>query len=177
MIRIKQFENKDLELAMEVVKLAFYREGKDDEFNEWNFINQVRSDKSFVSELCLLAIIEDEHVGYNLLTKAGINNEEGLVLGPLAVKPTYQKLGVGKKMVEYAIEKAKELGYKWIVLTGGDYYYQFGFEDASLYGVIISDDHPENKYLKILVLAEDKVVTEGSIKFAEPFYDENGELL
>ncbi len=177
MIKIKQFVNKDLELAMKVVKLAFYREGKDDKFNEWNFIDQVRSDKAFVDELCLIAISDDEYVGYNLLTKASISNENGLVLGPLAVKPTHQKRGVGKKLVEYAIDKAKELGYKWIALIGGDYYYQFGFKNASSYGVIISDDHPENKYLKILVLSEDKVVNEGKIKFADSFYDESGELL
>ena len=177
MVRIKQFESDDLERAKEVVKLAFYRDGKNDEFNEWNFIDKVRKDKSFVDELCLIAISEDEYVGYNLLTKASIGNENGLVLGPLAVKPNHQKLGVGKKLVEHAIEKAKELGYSWITLTGGDYYYQFSFKDASSYGVIIGEDHPENKYLKILILSDDEYVPEGNIKFADSFYDENGELL
>jgi predicted N-acetyltransferase YhbS len=177
MVRIKQFESKDLERSMEVVRLAFDRDGKDEKFNEWNFIDQVRNDKSFVDELCLIATVEDEFVGYNLLTKASIGNESGLVLGPLAVKPTRQKLGVGKKLVEHAIEKAKELGYRWISLTGGDYYYQFSFKDASTYGVMIDDGHPENKYLKILILSNDDYVCGGKLKFADSFYDENGELL
>lgn len=177
MVRIKQFESKDLEFTKEVVRLAFYRDGKDDEFNEWNFIDHVRNDKSFVDELCLIAVTEDEYIGYNLLTKAFIGNERGLVLGPLAVKPSHQKLGVGKKLVEHAIEKAKELEYRWISLTGGDYYYQFSFKDASTYGVIIGDGHPENKYLKILILTDDDYVCSGKLKFADSFYDENGDLL
>lgn len=177
MVEIKQFDDSQLEQVKEVVKSAFYREGKDSQFNEWNFIDDVRRDRAYIEELCFVAVDDSEYLGYVLLTEAHINANVGLVLGPLAVKDTHQKKGIGKQLVRYAIERAKALGYCWIALTGGDYYYQFGFEDASTYDVRINEGHPENKYLKLLILDESKTVHEGCIVFADSFYDANGELL
>lgn len=61
---------------------------------------------------------------------------EILELAPLAVLPKYQKSGIGKMLMNKAIERAKELGYKSIVVLGHEKYYpKFGFEKASKYGV------------------------------------------
>lgn len=182
MIIIEQFKNNDLELIEEVVKSAFYTDGmdtdgNDNEFNEWNFVEKVKDDEAFVKELCLVAKTEDEYIGYILLTKANIGSDNGLVLGPLAVVPDHQDSSVGQELVEHAINKAEELGYKWIVVAGGEYYYQFGFENATDYNVTISDDDPENKHLKIIFLQDDKTINEGNIKFADSFYSRNNQLV
>jgi putative acetyltransferase len=91
MIKIRRFEDRDLEATMGVVKEAFYREGKDADFNEWNFVDNIRSDKDYVKDLCLIAKSDDEYLGYNILTKGSVGDQKGLILGPIAVKPSHQK--------------------------------------------------------------------------------------
>jgi len=177
MITIRRFENKDLEATKTVVKEAFYREGKDADFNEWNFVDEVRSDKDYIKELCLIAKNDNEYLGYNILTKGSIGNQEGLILGPIAVKPSHQKKGIGKKMIASALEKAKDLGYPWVVLVGGDYYFQVGFESAKKYGVEIGPNEPGNDFVKIAFLNDKKSIQPGSIKFADAFYSPSGEIL
>lgn len=96
----------------------------------------------------------------------------------IAVIHTYQDMGIGRKLVKKGLEKVKGLGYEWIALTGGDYYFQFGFEPALKYNIILSESNPENEYLKILFLDRTKVDKVcGSIRFCDSFYNEKGELL
>ncbi|HHY18561.1 MAG TPA: N-acetyltransferase, partial [Firmicutes bacterium] len=97
--------------------------------------------KFLIPELSLAATLKKEIIGYVLLSKALIGKNEGLSLGPLAVKPSYQNKGIGKKLVEYGLKKAKDNGFEWVALTGGDYYAQFGFESALKYGIVLSNNH------------------------------------
>jgi putative acetyltransferase len=43
--------------------------------------------------------------------------------------------------VGYGLKKAKDNGFEWVALTGGDYYAQFGFESALKYGIVLSNNH------------------------------------
>lgn len=175
-ISIRQAGSGDIEEIKAVLREAFYRPGKDEHFNEWEFADRVRSDSGFVPELCLVATINQEIAGYILLSRASIAWHEGLALGPLAVKPLCQGRGIGKRLVESGLKKAHEMGFAWVALTGGDYYRQFGFEDAPNYGIILAEDHPENPYLKIKFTDADRGVS-GKMRFCEAFYDGNGNLL
>lgn len=177
-MKIRMFTPKDLPQAKEVVRLAFWREGKNDRFNEWEFIEKVLGDPAFIPDLCLIAEAEGEIVGYVLLTEAEIGSSKGLALGPLAVAPRRQKQGVGKALMEAGIKEAAALGYPWVALLGGDYYWQFGFEPATPYGAKLAEDHPENKYLKLLFFdTAAKEDTRGEIRFCGSFYSEDGQLL
>lgn len=178
MENLKIIESREIEIerVKEVVKEAFYREDKDLLNNEWEFVDKVRSDEGYVEELSLVAMIDDEVVAYIIFTRAKVGASEGLVLGPLAVKPKYQALGVGKELSEYGLERAKALNYKWISVLGGDYYYQFGFEDALDYSLVIEEGLDENKYLKIMFLDHKRSVS-GKIRYCDTFYDGDGNLL
>lgn len=175
-IIIKQAGENDIEEIKGIIKEAFDRQGKNENFNEWEFADKVRKDPGFISELCLVAICNNEVIGYILLSKALISKNKGLALGPLAIKPSYQRKGIGKKLIDYGLIKAKEYSFEWVALTGGDYYTQFGFESALKYDIVLADNHPENPYLKIKFLGTNRNVS-GEIKFCDYFYDENGELL
>lgn len=175
-IIVRQAMGGDMEEIKTVVRSAFDRPGKNESFNEWEFTGKVRNDAEFIPKLCLVGVCNNEIVGYILLSKALIGKNGGLVLGPLAVLPSYQRKGIGKKLIEYGLEKAKGLNFEWVALTGGDYYTQFGFESALKYDIVLGDNHPENFYLKIKFLDTNRNVS-GEIKFCDSFYDENGELL
>jgi len=178
MIEIREATENDLQAMKATVKTAFYREGKDEIFNEWEFVDRVTKDRGFVKELCQVAVLDKEIVGYILLSKAKIGNNEGLSLGPLAVTPDYQNTGIGKQLVKIGLEQATALGYEWVALTGGDYYFQFGFESALQHNIILSENNPENEYLKVCFLnginASDVC---GVMRFCDSFYNEKGELL
>lgn len=175
-IIVRQAMDKDMEEIKSVVRSAFDRPGKNEFFNEWEFAKRVRNDSEFIPELCFVATNNNQIIGYMLLSKALIGVNEGLTLGPLAVKPPYQRKGIGKKLIQYGLEKAKGLNFEWVALTGGDYYTQFGFESALRHGIAIGEDHPENLYLKIKFL-NGNISVPGKIKFCDSFYDEDGKLL
>ncbi len=178
MMKISVMKKGDLAAAKEVVKDAFWCAGKSETFNEWELADKIMSDEGYVDELCLIASEDDKVVGYNLLSKVTIGSHVGLGLGPIAVKKAYQKNGIGKALMREALKKAEEMGFDYIVLLGGEYYRQFGFMDACDFGVILSENHPENKYIKILYLRDgmkDKV--NGTLRYCASFYDENGALL
>jgi putative acetyltransferase len=178
MIEIREASQSDLKRMKATVKSAFYREGKDEVFNEWEFVERVTKDKGYVKELCQVALLGEEIVGYILLTKAQIGDNQGLSLGPLAVAPAYQHMGIGKQLVKKALEQAKALGYEWVALTGGNYYFQFGFEPALKHHIVLSENNPENEYLKICFLNginANEVC--GVMRFCDSFYNEKGELL
>jgi len=175
-IIIRQASDNDIGEIKSVVKAAFDRPGKDQYFNEWDFVDKVRNDSGFIPDLCLVAIIDSEIVGYILLSKALIGENEGLALGTLAVRPDCQRKGIGKRLIEDGIEKAKEYEFDWIALTGGDYYRQLGFETALDYGIKLGDNHPENPYLKIKLFNNNRNIT-GNMRLCDSFYDENGNLL
>lgn len=59
---IGQADDKSIEEIQSVIREAFYRPGKDEAFNEWNFADKVRTDAGFIPELCLVASINEEIV-------------------------------------------------------------------------------------------------------------------
>ncbi|MDB5599890.1 MAG: family N-acetyltransferase [Xanthobacteraceae bacterium] len=54
-----------------------------------------------------------------------------LLLGPLAVDPGWQKLGVGKALMKRALQAARRRGHRAVLLVGdAPYYGRFGFTAA-----------------------------------------------
>lgn len=141
-------------------------------------MKNILSNPGYINELSIVATIKNEIVGYVILTIATINEHLGLSLGPIAIKPEYQSLEIEKKLIASSINKARKLKYNWIALTGSDYYLSSGFVPAEPFGIVLSENNPENMFLKILYLNEEKRDSvKGVMKFCDSFYNENGELL
>jgi predicted N-acetyltransferase YhbS len=65
------------------------------------------------------------------MTRVSAGKGQGLLLGPLAVRPKYKNLGIGRRLVAIAMEAASNAGYKAVILVGDEPYYgPLGFKRA-----------------------------------------------
>ena len=91
--------------VQELLRACFNREG------EGNLVNALRSNGRTI--LFLVAIQNGEvagHVMFTPVTTSPLSTTTGLGLAPLAVKPKYQKQGIGAKLVEEGLRMCAELG-------------------------------------------------------------------
>ena len=86
--------------------------------------------------LSLVATIRDRVVGHLLYSPAVIGDIEGAALGPLAVRPEYQRKGIGSKLVEAGNARLAADGCPFVILIGHpEYYPRFGFRRAIDFGI------------------------------------------
>lgn len=57
------------------------------------------------------------------MTRVAAGEGRALMLGPLAVKPAYKNLGIGRHLVKLAVEAAAKAGWPAVILVGDEPYY------------------------------------------------------
>ena len=125
-------------------------------------IHNLRNNDTFVKELDFVIEDNNEIVASIFYSKASIKNSDGqtinvLTFGPVSVLPKYQHLGYGKKIIEYSMGKANELGWNEIFITGDpDYYKKFGFESSSKYNVFYSGMNRDDEFPFFMIKIFDK---------------------
>lgn len=151
---IRQEESKDFFIVENLVREAFwnvYQPGCDEHF----IVNQYRDNPDFIKELSLVLELDNKIIGYIMFSKAQIDCDNGTKLdvvtfGPLAIHPDFQRKGFGKILVDYSLEKAKDLGYTCVFICGnGEFYGKSGFVPATTKGIRYADD-PEGEALYFL---------------------------
>ena len=85
-------------------------------------------------------VVGGEVIGHVLVTPVVLTTDQGeerlLGLGPVAVLPEHQGLGVGTQLVETCLERLRESGIAGVVVVGSpDYYCRFGFIPGSRWGL------------------------------------------
>lgn len=161
---IRLEEEKDYFETENLTREAFwnvYREG----CFEHLIIHNLRKDKSFVKELDYCIEIDNKIIANVVYAKGKLKLENGnireiLIFGPVSVLPKYQKKGYGEKLINYTIEKAKELGFDAIVIMGNpNYYKKFGFESCSKYKIHYEglDKNEEAPYFMIKILNDKNI--------------------
>ncbi len=90
---------------------------------------RLREDVPPISDLCLVARDADGILaGAIRFWPIRIGAERVLLLGPVAVHPTYQGEGLGGFLIRESVAKARHLGWSRVVLVGdAPYYGRFGF--------------------------------------------------
>ena len=78
-------------------------------------LNQLRNDKDFVPELDFVMEKEGKLIGQNMFMRAVIKADSGkyvpiMTMGPICIINGLQRKGYGKRLLDYSLEKAKELG-------------------------------------------------------------------
>jgi predicted N-acetyltransferase YhbS len=78
-----------------------------------------------------------------------------LLLGPIAVDPGLQGLGVGAKLMRDALARAAELGHEAVLLVGdAPYYERFGFSAAPLSGLWLPGPVERERFLGLELVPE-----------------------
>jgi predicted N-acetyltransferase YhbS len=57
------------------------------------------------------------------MTRIAAGGGRGMLLGPLAVRPTFKNLGIGRRLVAIALEAAEKAGAASVLLVGDEPYY------------------------------------------------------
>jgi predicted N-acetyltransferase YhbS len=113
--------------------------------NEHYLVHLLRDDPAFVPELDFVAELDSELVGNIMYSKCDIHRSddsvtEALVFGPVSVLPEYQRQGIGARLVEHSLARAREFGYGAVIITGHVAYYpKFGFVPARRFGLTMPD--------------------------------------
>jgi len=103
--------------------------------NEARIVDRVRASACFIPELSLVAETGGEIVGHVLFSRGTVEGAteawELLALGPVAVRPSCQRQGIGSRLIRAGLERARGVGYRAVFLIGHPTYYpRFGFTPA-----------------------------------------------
>ena len=113
-----------------------------------------RTDPAFVPELDLVMELDGTLIGHIMYARSEIACSDGRALlimtfGPISLAPEYKRQGYGKCLLDYSVEKAKEMGAGALAITGNILFYgKSGFVPAKSKGIRYADD-PDASYLLI----------------------------
>ncbi len=144
MIRNVDGQN-DLKNSLELVETVFTEsEGEESGKTVRSLVEEIRSKKYYLPELELI-MVNDENtiIGYAMFSRfhlSGKYENQLLLLSPVAVKTELQRQHISKELIEFGFEKAKEMGYKAVIVEGNPKNYNpRGFETSCSYGIIAGE--------------------------------------
>ncbi len=90
---------------------------------------RIREEIAHRIDLSFTARIGTLMVGSVRLSPIRIGETPALLLGPLTIEPPFRDRGIGKALLERALQEAKAKGHRLVVLVGDEPYYgQVGFK-------------------------------------------------
>lgn len=101
----------------------------------------LRNDPDFVPELDFVMEKESKIIGQNMFMKAYIDADDGrkvpiMTMGPICIANELKRMGYGKALLDFSLEKAKEMGAGALCFEGNiDFYGKSGFDFASEFGI------------------------------------------
>ena len=114
-IHIRLETENDYRAVETLTRNAFwnvYKPGADEHY----FVHEMRSHPDFIPELAFVLEKDGEIIGNIMYTKAWLEDENGerkeiLSFGPLCVAPKYQRMKLGKLLIEHSFDIARKMGY------------------------------------------------------------------
>ena len=104
-------------------------------------LHQLRADPAFVPELDFVLEKDGKLIGQNMFMRATIKADDGrnipiMTMGPICIAPEFKRQGYGKMLLDYSLEKARELGCGALCFEGNIAFYgKSGFTFAKDFGL------------------------------------------
>src|SRR5699024_9350535 len=160
MVLIRREHSDDIEAIRSVTAAAFrsaahsappVEPGGDP--GEATLVSWLRGDVGWVPELSFVAVEDGLVVGHVVATRAHVDDQPALGLGPLSVLPHRQRSGIGAALMQAVLGAADALDGTLVGLLGDPAYYRrFGFVPAQAAG-IAAPDSSWGDYFQVRTLA------------------------
>lgn len=157
-MKIRVVNKSDFKDIYNLVKEAF-KTAQVSDGNEQDFVLELRKRVFYIPSLEFVAEEQGKLIGHIMFTKQAVDLEKGklkaLLIAPLCVVDlAYRNQGIGSKLMNYGLMKAKELGYDTAFLVGNPEYYQkFGFLCVTNYNLKNMTTIPD-KYVMVKEIKE-----------------------
>lgn len=140
---IKTMEEKYLVPSLELVQTVFTEHSDAEEGNlVRRLVEEIRAKRFYLPELELIMVDSDtdEVIGYVNFARFHLDGkyeEELLLLSPVAVKTRLQRQHISRELIEHGFVRAKELGYKAVIVEGNPRNYNArGFVTSRDHGIV-----------------------------------------
>ena len=133
----KKEEHREVENLVRESFWNVYRPGCLEHF----VLHELRNDADFVPQLDLVMLLDGRIIGQNVFMRAAIKSDSGedlpiMTMGPICIAPEFKRQGYGKILLDYSLERAKEMGCGAVCFEGSiGFYGKSGFTYASEYGI------------------------------------------
>ena len=133
---IRQEQPNDFREVENLTREAFwnvYRPG----CTEHYVLHQYRTNPDFIPELDLVMEVGGKIIGHVMFSKAELvlndgNRKPSWTFGPISIHPDYKRKGYGLQLLQYALEKARQMGIGFLCMEGNiEFYRHAGFDLAS----------------------------------------------
>lgn len=161
-IEIRPEQPADIPAIREVNDLAF------GQTLEGRLIDTLRANQAV--SLSLVATFNSHIVGHILYSPAEIAGVHGAGLGPMAIRPEYQRQGVGTRLVETGNRMLAESGCPFIIVLGHpEFYPRFGFVPARPLGIACAWDVPDDVFMVLTLDAAKMQGVSGRAEYRQEF--------
>lgn len=133
----KMEEHREVENLVRESFWNVYRPGCLEHF----VLHELRNDANFVPQLDLVMLLDGRIIGQNVFVRAAIKSDSGedlpiMTMGPICIAPEFKRQGYGKILLDYSLERAKEMGCGAVWFEGSiGFYGKSGFTYASEFGI------------------------------------------
>ena len=137
-IRLERPE--DYRVVEELTREAFWNVYKPGCLEHY-VLNQYRNNSDFIPELDYVMEEDGRIIGHVMFSKAELLLADGThkpswTFGPISIHPDYKRKGYGLKLLNYTLDKARQMGVGFICMEGNiDFYKHAGFGLASKLGI------------------------------------------
>jgi len=146
--------------------------------DEHYLIHLLQGSPFVIPELCFVAEQDGVIAGHILYTKSEILCPDGtatdtITFGPLSVLPERHKQGIGAALVRHSMERAREMGFGALLITGvPDYYPKLGFKRARDYDLTLPDGTADDSFMAY-ELAPGCLSGGGTLRFLSPEFEQS----
>ena len=138
---IKSIEDKYLKATLDLVEQVFTAHSHAEEGALVRaLVEEIRAKRVYLPELELVMVDEqDDPIGYCNFARFHLEGKYDiglLLLSPVAVKTELQRQHISKELIEYGFDRARELGYKAVIVEGNPRNYRSrGFVTSADHGI------------------------------------------